>query len=85
LLLDHGLNADTQDINGLTPLHLVSSRREPPYDIDTVWKAKLKVVRLLLDRGANAGVQDKEGRTPLDVVSGEEKDEIEQLLTEHGA
>jgi ankyrin repeat protein len=58
LLLDWGADADTEDKDGWTPLHLAS------------FKGESEAVHLLLNHGASADAQEKEGRTPLQVTSG---------------
>jgi ankyrin repeat protein len=80
LLLGHGVDANAQDKDDETPLHLAS------YD------GRVAIARALLDSGAATNLKGKQGRTPLhSVVSGRclyYKDDgicVAQLLLEHGA
>ena len=55
-----------------------------PYNVSSC-KGRTEVVRLLLGHSANVHAKNKAGRTPIQAASGEEKGEIIQMLTKHGA
>ncbi|KAH9956329.1 ankyrin repeat protein [Russula compacta] len=73
VFLDHRADPNVQDRYGNAPLHVAS------------WNGWLNGVQRLLGVGANVHVRDRFGRTPLQAVWGPNKDEISQLLLEHGA
>lgn len=52
-LISEGLEVDTANIAGTTPLHLAIDRNRPEY------------LDVLLENGANPNAQDKKGRTPF--------------------
>ena len=87
VLLEHHADIHTEDKDGFTALHLVSSfHPSSKYH---------QVVRLLLEYGANPNARDKRRRTPLHVVSSRPQYspfplssarlEIVRILLEHGA
>jgi hypothetical protein len=78
-LLDNGINSNTENIRGETPLHLVSRGQ---YDTQ---ERGVGVVHLLLERGANVDAQDKGHITPLHLASYYGKLEIVRVLLHHGA
>ena len=79
VLLDYGLDANTQDVLDSTPLNFALQYR--PKNIDP------GVVRLLLDNGADPNVLARlqGGNTPLHRASRSGRIEIARLLVEHGA
>jgi ankyrin repeat protein len=62
ILLENGSDANSQDIEGKTPLHYTMK-----YFVSKNEKniSKTDVLKLLLDNGANPDIQDKDGMTPL--------------------
>jgi ankyrin repeat protein len=77
-LLNQGANANSENIRGETPLHLVSRGR---YDTHS----GVDVVRLLLQRGANVNAQEQGRATPLHFACYFGKLEIAQVLLDGGA
>jgi ankyrin repeat protein len=74
-LLDHGADANFQDVNRSTPLsHAVAA-------------GKLEVVQRLLEHNVDANLEDKDGLTPLHwfFYPKGEYTEIVRLLLKHGA
>jgi len=55
VLLSHGADANAQDANGRTALHLVAAKRKTE-----------SAIRLLMEAGAQLDVKDDTGKTPLD-------------------
>ena len=79
VLLDYGLDANTQDSLGSTPLNFALEYRSNILDP--------RVVRLLLDHGADPNIlaRIQQGNTPLHRASRSGRIEIVRLLVEHGA
>jgi ankyrin repeat protein len=79
LLLERGVDANSQDKDRWTPLHSACQSGRP------------EIVRLLLDHGAKVDAENDDGETPLSIVSGGEYRSrskgvrIAQLLLERGA
>ena len=78
-MLDHGANANTENVQGETPLHLVSRGQ---YDTH---EGGVDIVQLLLGRTANVDLQDKCRMTPLHLACYFGRLEIAQVLLNHGA
>jgi ankyrin repeat protein len=84
---EHSADVNTQDKNGFTPLHRVSSFHPS--------SKHPQVVRLLLEHGANPNARDKRRRTPLHMTSSRPQYsfprlaslrlEIVRILLEYGA
>jgi ankyrin repeat protein len=55
ILLQHGANPNSIDLNGNTPLH------------EAVFNRDIDVAKFLIDKGANVNKKNKEGNTPLDL------------------
>jgi hypothetical protein len=72
-ILNSGVNVNSRDPNGLTPLHTASYYRQLP------------VVRLLLNRGANINARNENGQTPLHSAMYEGHLPTVQLLLNRGA
>ncbi|XP_046554978.1 uncharacterized protein LOC124264283 [Haliotis rubra] len=82
LLVDMGLDVNTRDTDGTTPLHIACGQHDSISDprINTC------IVKFLLERCANPRVQDAGGDTPLHyAVSVSVTSEIVDLLLEGGA
>ena len=73
LLLDHGIQVDLLDENGLSPLHAASARGRPV------------IVKLLLDHGAQVDLQEPSGRSSLHLASVQGHTRTAKLLLQHGA
>lgn len=97
LLIDHGADVDTRGELGITPLHQAKNAETAQLLIDhgasvqgyccdkplhTVEDAK--IVKVLIDHGADVNAKNHEGRTPLDIAIDRGRDEIADLLREHG-
>jgi ankyrin repeat protein len=73
LLLEKGVNLETPDAEGLTPLaHAILENNE-------------HLVKLLLEKGVNLETQDADGRTPLHHAVRRNNEAIVRLLLEKGA
>jgi ankyrin repeat protein len=79
ILLKHGTDANAQNDNGKTPLHLLSESW-----IHDEGDA-LDILRLLLELGAEVNNRDKDNQTPLHLAIGEGWFELAQILLENGA
>ena len=79
MLLDHGANANTENDQGETLLHLVSQGK---YDSQ---EHGVGITRLLLVRGMDVNAQDKSHSTPLHWAAFYGRLEITQMLLDHGA
>jgi ankyrin repeat protein len=78
VLLGYGVDANARDANNATPLHLASDSED--------WDGRCPdVVRLLLQYGSDIHARDGEGQTPFMRATANAKDDIMQLLLEHGA
>ena len=73
LLLEHGADANIQDINGDTPLHW------------SVRRGFFKVSQLLIESGCNINVQNNKGRTPLYTAAMNNHENLVTLLLENNA
>ena len=78
MLLDHGVNVDTENDQGETPLHVLSRG-----EFDT--QQGVQTARLLLEHGADVNARRKDGCTSLHLASFEGRVEVAQLILEHGA
>src|SRR5262249_10427597 len=58
LCVEHGVDVDAFNSNGLTALHNAVTRGSP------------KIVRYLAEQGAKLDLRDKQGRLPLDIALG---------------
>jgi ankyrin repeat protein len=56
LLLEHGADVNSIDLQGITPL------------MHAAWRASVDVIQLLLERGADSTIKDNYGRTALTVA-----------------
>ena len=79
VLLEHGVDANSRDINNATALHLASSN---PY---LVGEDRSDVVRSLLQYGSDIHARDNSGRTPFMIANGLSLFDIMEILSEHGA
>jgi ankyrin repeat protein len=79
VFLDHGANANAENDEGKTPLHLVS---QGDYDSQ---ENGVVIARLLLQRGVDVHVQDKDHDTPLHLAAFSGRLEIAGVLLDHGA
>lgn len=73
LLLRHGVDPNTRQTGGATPLHCAVDA----YDVE--------VVSLLLERGADPNFPDDEGITPLRIALDAENEDLAQILRSAGA
>ena len=75
LLIEHGASVNACDKNHQTPLHRLSSCKDPKTDS----------LRLLLEKGADVDAEDDKGLTPFQIASAKGHGEIAQLLLDHCA
>ena len=75
LLIEHGASVNAYDKSNQTPLHRLTSCREP----------NPRSLSVLLENGANVDVEDDEGFTPYQIALAEEHYEISRLLCDHCA
>ena len=73
LLIAHGLDVNSTDQGGWTPLH------------QAVWAKRKDIAELLLAAGANVNSKDREGRTPLSYALRNNLNDMADLLRRHGA
>ncbi len=66
-LLADGMDADLQDIDGLTPLHYAAG------------EGYMEILRLLVEADANVAVRDNEGDMPVHVAVQENQIEVRVL------
>ena len=67
-----GTDLNTPDGRGLTPLHVAA------------WRGQRKIAELLIAKSANVNAKDVDGETPLDRAIKYKKNEIADLLLQHG-
>ena len=79
VLLDYGAAANSGDVFGRTPLHLVA---EGTCNLEQV---RIRVAQLLLGRGVDINAQDENNSTPLHVASYNGRVAIARVLLDHGA
>ena len=72
-LLDHGADANIQDINDVTPLH------------ESVSRGFCKISQLLVEKGSNVNLRTKDSRTPLYIAVKRNDLHLIKLLLENGA
>ena len=81
ILLKYKADFNSRDINGNTPLHILSGRRPGRYKEDDI----LDHAKLLLKYGADMNSQDNRNQTPLHVAMRKESFALARILIEHGA
>lgn len=74
VLLQHGVDVNTRNANGETPLHEAAS----------LYNTSHALVRLLLESGADASLASAEGTTPLDKALEFSDEELCRMLCEAG-
>ena len=79
LLLDNGANPNEENVQGVTPLHLVSSGEYNSQE------QGVSIARLLLECGANLNPREKAKYTLLHTAALHGRLEITQVLLDHGA
>jgi ankyrin repeat protein len=79
VLLDRGANANAEDDQGETPLHLVSRSNHIPEE------HAVGITELLLERGADASARDNDHATPLQLARYRGKLDIEKVLLDYDA
>jgi ankyrin repeat protein len=72
-LLDRGADVEAKDVDGWTPLHIVTYRNS------------IETAKLLIERGADVKAKDNDGWTPLHWASWNNAIELAKLLIERGA
>jgi hypothetical protein len=82
LLLQHGANINSRDLNGFAAIHqAIQTRRVNNNPIDD-----LELVRFLIQHGANVNIRSSfRGMQPLHIAAEDGKYEIARLLVEKGA
>ena len=78
MLLDHGVNVDTKNIQGETALHLLSRGYFHT-------QQGVETARLLLERGVEVNARRKDGLTSLHLAAFKGRVEVAQVLFDHGA
>ena len=73
LLLRHGADPNTRDVDGRTLLHVASREGD------------LRVAQGLLELDVDVNSCDNEGQTPLQIALRKHREDIVQLLLQHGA
>jgi ankyrin repeat protein len=79
ILLEHGADANVEDDNKKTPLHLLSESQthDEGEALDLFW--------LLLERGTIVDGRDRKGQTPLHQAMGRDWFKLARILLEHGS
>ena len=78
ILLDHGADANAEDIHGWTPLLLLSASQIRD-------DKALDLVRSLLERGAELNKRNNDGQTPLQLAMMAGWFQLAHILLDHGA
>ena len=78
ILLDHGADANAEDIHGWTPLHLLSASQIRDDEA-------LNLVRPLLEHGAELNKRNNDGQTPLQLAMMAVWFQFARILLDHGA
>ena len=78
ILLDHGADANAEDIHGWTPLHLLSASQIRDDEA-------LDLVRPLLEHGAESNKRNNDGQTPLQLAMMAGQFQLARILLDHGA
>src|SRR6266702_3108843 len=92
VLLDHGAQANAEDIRGQTPLHQVvlGNHDYQSFTINS-WYQKshprraVRLAQQLLERGVDVNAQNKDHETPLHLASRLRLLEMARILLKHGA
>ena len=71
--LDKGVDVNTEDEFGFTPLHFAA------------WVGHKEIAELLISKGADVNAKNDEGKTPLDMAIDRNRTETADLLRKHGA
>ena len=71
-----GTDVNTQNEDGLTPLHRAVSAGK--------FAEKKAITKLLIDKGSNVNAMSDDGETPLDVAISNKRTEAADLLRKHG-
>ena len=87
ILLNHGAQANAEDIRGQTPLHqvLLGNRNYRGYSIPESQRSYRRVAQQLLECGADVNARNKDHETPLHLALRRRLLEMAQFLLEHGA